>query len=53
MNIGRDEATTVSSDYAAPFAFQGKLHLLSIEVPPTKPTKADQRAQAAAELAEQ
>ena len=53
MNIGCDEATTVSRDYSAPFAFQGRLHLLSIEVPPTRPTKADQRAQAEAELAQQ
>ena len=53
MNVGRDEATTVSRDYTAPFAFQGKLHLLTIDVPPAKPSNADQRAQAEAELAEQ
>ena len=49
----RNDGTPVSKDYAPPFAFQGKLHLVTIDVPPAKPTAHDQRARAKAELAQQ
>ena len=53
MNIGCDEGSAVSADYVVPFAFQGKLLQLTIEVPPAKPTRADQRAETRADLAQQ
>ena len=34
LNIGRNDGTPVAKDYASPFAFQGKLHLVTIDVPP-------------------
>ncbi len=53
MNIGRDEGLAVSKDYEVPFAFDGVLHQLVIEVPPAKPTPRDQRAETRADLAQQ
>lgn len=53
MNLGRNDGTPVSNDYAPPFEFQGRLHLLTLDVPPAKPTPQDQRHRARAELAQQ
>ena len=53
MNIGCDEGIAVSPDYTAPFPFQGKLHQVTIETPSMKPTKADQRMETRADLAQQ
>jgi hypothetical protein len=53
MNIGCDEGLAVSRNYTAPFTFQGRLHLVTLDTPPTRPTRGDQRALAKAELAQQ
>jgi hypothetical protein len=53
LNLGRNDGTPVSKDYLAPFVFEGRLHLVTIDVPPAKPTPHDQRARARAELAQQ
>jgi arylsulfatase A-like enzyme len=53
MNIGSDDGLAVARDYTAPFAFTGTLHSVTLDVPPTKPSKADQRLQTRADLAEQ
>jgi hypothetical protein len=53
MNIGCDDGLAVARDYTAPFAFSGTLHHVTLDVPPVKPSKADQRLQTRADLAEQ
>ncbi len=53
MNIGQDEGLAVSKDYTVPFKFEGQLLQLTLDVPPAKPTKADQRAETRADLAQQ
>jgi len=55
LNIGCDEGLAVSDDYTAPFAFQGKLGEVVVELPQQPRTEARQadRAEVAADLARQ
>ena len=53
MNIGCDDGLAVASDYKPPFAFSGTLHHVTLDVPPMRASKADQRIETRADLAQQ
>jgi arylsulfatase A-like enzyme len=55
LYLGRDDHIGVSDDYKAPFAFQGRLHELVIDLPAQKPAEKKEQAKAdvAIELARQ
>lgn len=53
MNIGCDDGLAVARDYTSPFPFTGTLHHVILDVPPMKPSKADQRIETRADLARQ
>ena len=53
MSIGCDEGAAVSPGYAAPFKFKGELIKLTLDTPPARPTRADQRVETRADLAQQ